>query len=127
MKSNHYTTALLLAASLLSATAFAKDKDKADAKFSLGYTAQFGNTELAPGTYKLQWTGTGENVQVNALQRGKIVATASAKLVESAKPADTSEVTYGTVGDKKTINEIDFSKSKESLVFTEAQRQVATN
>jgi hypothetical protein len=125
MKSHCYTAALLLAASLLPATAFAKDK--ADAKFSLTYAAQFGNTELAPGSYKIQWEGTGDNVQVTALQHGKIVATAFAKLVESAKPADSSEVTYGTVGEKKTVNEIDFSKSKESLVFTEAQRQVATN
>jgi hypothetical protein len=125
MKSHRYTTALLLAASLLPATAFAKDK--AEPKFSLEYTAQLGNAELAPGTYKLQWEGTGDNVQVNVLQHGKIVATASAKVVESAKPADASEVTYGMVGDKKTVNEIDFSKSKQSLVFTEAQRQVATN
>jgi hypothetical protein len=124
MKSHRYTTAVLLAASFLSATAFAKDK--VDAKFSLTYAAQFGNTEFAPGTYKVQWEGTGDNVQVNALQHGKIVATASAKLVESAKPADSSEVTYGTVGEKKTVHEIDFSKSKESLIFNEAQRQVAT-
>jgi len=125
MKSQIYTTAILLAASLLPATAFAKDK--ADAKFSLDYAARFGNTELAPGTYQLTWEGTGDNVQVNALQHGKIVATASAKLVETAKPANANAVTYGTVGEKKTVNEIDFSKNKKSLVFTEAQRQVATN
>ncbi|HEX4424775.1 MAG TPA: hypothetical protein VH079_05225 [Terriglobales bacterium] len=127
MKSHRFTTSLLLAASLLPATAFAKDKGKPDAKVSFAYTTQFGNNELAPGNYKLQWEGTGDTVQVNALQRGRVVATASAKLVESAKPADSSEVTYGTVGDKKTVHEIDFSKSKESLIFAEAQRQVATN
>jgi hypothetical protein len=124
MKSHHYTTAVLLAASLLPATAFAGDK--ADAKFSLEYTAQFGNAELAPGTYNLQWEGTGDNVQVNALQRGKIVATAPAKFIEAPKVAGSNAVTYGTVGDKKKVNEIDFAKNKKSLVFTEVQSQVGT-
>ncbi len=79
MKSRNYTAAFLLAASLLPASAFAKDKT--DAKFNLLYKTQVGASELAPGEYKLQWEGTGDHVQVNVLQHGKIVATAAAKLV----------------------------------------------
>src|SRR5580704_18150456 len=124
MKSHPYTAAILLATALLSASAFAKDK--ADAKLSIEYKAQFGTSELAPGNYKLQWEGTGDNVQVSVLQHGKVVATAPAKLVLNQQLAGAGEVTYGAAGDKKTVNEIDIANSKQSLVFTEIPGQIAT-
>jgi hypothetical protein len=124
MKSRNYTAAFLLAASLLPASAFAKDKT--DAKINLLYKTQVGTAELAPGEYKLQWEGTGDHVQLNVLQHGKIVATAPAKLVENAKPVQATAVTYLTVGDKVTVEEINLSHSAQSLVLTETQSQLAT-
>ncbi len=124
MKSHKYTAAFLLAVSVLSASAFAKDKT--DAKFLLHYKAQFGATELTPGDYTLQFEGTGATVQVSVLQSGKIVATSPAKLVENVKPVQTGAVTYRTVGDKKTVEEIGLSHGKQSLILIEPQAQIAT-
>jgi hypothetical protein len=124
MKSHKYTAVFLLAACLLPASAFAKDKS--DTKFSLLHKSQIGATELTPGDYKLQWKGTGDNVQVKVLQDGKVVATAPAKLVENAKPVEKTRVTYRTAGDKVTVEEIDLSHSAQSLVITEPQSQLAT-
>ncbi len=92
----------------------------------LYYKAQVGTTELAPGNYTLQWQGTGDNVQVKVLQNGKVVATASAKLVENAKLGETNGVTYRVAGDKRLVEEIKLSHGKESLVFSETQSQIAT-
>ncbi|MGA9040592.1 MAG: hypothetical protein WB421_08665 [Terriglobales bacterium] len=125
MKNHKYTAAFLLAASLLPASAFAKDKT--GTKFTLLYKSQVGATELTAGDYKLQWEGTGDNVQVKVLQDGKVVATAPAKLVDNAKPVEKTQVTYRTAGDKVTVEEIDLSHSSQSLVLTESQSQLATN
>ncbi len=124
MKAHKYTAAFLLAASLLSASAFAKDKT--GAKFTLLYKSQVGATELTPGSYKLQWEGTGDSVQIKVLQDGKIVATAPAKLVQDAKPAAETMVTYRTDGDKVTVEAIDLSNVGQSLVITDTQSQLAT-
>jgi hypothetical protein len=43
---------------------------------------QVGSTQLAAGTYKLAFTGTGSDVQVTLTQAGKTVITFAAKVVE---------------------------------------------
>ena len=43
---------------------------------------QVGSTQLAAGTYKLAFTGTGSDVQVTLTQAGKTVITFAAKAVE---------------------------------------------
>ena len=43
---------------------------------------QVGSTQLAAGTYKLAFTGTGSDVQVTLTQAGKTVLTFAAKVVE---------------------------------------------
>ena len=42
---------------------------------------QVGSTQLAAGTYKLAFTGTGSDVQVTLTQAGKTVITFAAKVV----------------------------------------------
>jgi len=40
-----------------------------------------GATQIAPGTYKVSWTGAGSDVQVTLAKNGKTVATIPAKMV----------------------------------------------
>ena len=42
-------------------------------------------TALAPGEYKLSWTANGSEVDVTIEQRGKVVATSKASVVERDK------------------------------------------
>ena len=79
---------------------------------------QVGSTQLRPGNYKVEWQGSGSVVQVGFQQNGKIVVTVPATL----KTAD-NEVTQDAVltdkanADIAPLEEIDFGRQKESLVF----------
>lgn len=51
-------------------------------KLSFSSPSQVAGQQLAAGTYKVTWSGTGENVEVKLAQGSKIV-TVKAKLVET--------------------------------------------
>jgi hypothetical protein len=63
-----------------------------------------GSTQLAPGDYKVTWTGTGPIVHVT-LSAGKTSASADAKLV-GAQNGNRS-VTFINQGSQKVMEEID--------------------
>ena len=71
-------------------------------------------TELKPGSYSVEWKGTGPEVQVSFLLEGKMITTAPAKLVSEKNEYDSS-IDTTTSGDMKVLKRISFSK--ESLVF----------
>lgn len=121
MKFEKYSILLALLALSLSLGAFAKDRNDSrnEGKFTLSQTAQIGSTQLKPGEYKATWEGTGSDVQVKILQGKNVVATSPAKLVD--KSLGTDAVTLGGSGEVKTVNAIDFSKRKQSLVFASAE------
>lgn len=108
--------ALSLALALfLPVMVFAKDSGN-HANVDVPSAVQVGSSTLKPGTYKVEWTGTGDNVQVNFLQHNKTVASAHARLVEnkSASPY-TDVVTESGANSQKQLVEIDFSNSKQAL------------
>jgi hypothetical protein len=78
-KSLVLTLALLLASSAFAATA------KGD--LHLLSTANVNGTTLKAGDYKLQWEGTGPNVDLSIMQGKKVVAKVPAKLVDLTSPA----------------------------------------
>ncbi|HUK24801.1 MAG TPA: hypothetical protein VLV49_09485 [Terriglobales bacterium] len=101
---------------LFSIAAFAGTKDQG--KMQLTDPVEIGSTHLKPGNYKVEWNGTGNNVQVDIVQHGKTVATTSARLVEHQKPSPYDAV----VTDKKMskvarLDEIDFGNRTEALVL----------
>ena len=65
---------------LISLTGFAADNTKAT--ITLSQPATIGSTQLAPGQYKMTWSGTGSDVQVKLSQGKKTVATVPARVVE---------------------------------------------
>jgi hypothetical protein len=124
MKAVRFVAIAAILASCFSLSAFAKDKN--EAKFTLPDTAQLGSTQLKPGDYKLQWDGTGPTVQVKVLKGKQVVATSSAKLVEKKETTGTDAVTLGPGnGTVKSLDQVDFSNGKQSLVFRGTSTQAS--
>jgi hypothetical protein len=112
MKSVKYLALLSILAVLSPLGAFARDKNQRSV--DLPDAVQVGGKQLEPGHYKLQWQGSGPDVQVTFQQNGKTVATAQAEV-----KTNDSHVTQDAVveSENKTLNEIDFSRDKEALIF----------
>jgi autotransporter adhesin len=117
MKTGKYIAIVAVLASGLSLNAFAKDKN--ETRISLSDSVQVGTTDLKPGSYTLQWDGNGPDVQVKVLNGKNVVATVPAKLAQG-KSAYGNTITTRTVGNVKTLDEVDFAGGKQSLVFAEA-------
>ncbi len=63
---------------LISAPAFAKNSQTVN----IPENVNVGTTKVAAGAYKVEWTGTGSNVQVVVSKEGKTIVTAAAKIVD---------------------------------------------
>jgi hypothetical protein len=125
MKFSKSLALIFATAMLLSVMAFAKDKGN-EAKVDVPEAVQVGSTTLQPGTYKVQWNGTGDNVQVNFLMHNKTVATAQASLAENQTASPyTDVVTEKGANNQKQLVEIDFSNSKQVLKLNSNQANQA--
>jgi hypothetical protein len=117
MKTGKYIAIVAVLASGLSLSAIAKDKN--ETRISLSDSVQVGATDLKPGDYTLQWDGDGPDVQVKVLKGKNVVATVPAKLAQGTS-GYANAITTRTVGNVKTLDEVDFAGGKQSLVFGEA-------
>lgn len=116
MKSARNTALLSTLALACSLSAFARDKN--EHSVNIPEPVKVAGTELQPGNYKVEWQGTGPNVQVSFLQRGKTVATAPGMLkTNDSQITQDSIVTNTSNPPDRTLNEIDFSRGKQALVF----------
>lgn len=91
-------------------------------KYSVDITdaVQIGTTHLAPGTYKVEWQGTGPKVQVSFQHNGETVVTVPATLkTGDPQVTEDSVVTEGSGTDNRVLEEIDFAHHKQALVFTQ--------
>ena len=68
---------------LLASSTFAASK----ADMTLINPASVNGTQLKPGDYKLEWDGTGPNVELTILQGKKVLAKVPARLVDLQAPA----------------------------------------
>jgi hypothetical protein len=84
----------------LSALAFAADKNSASVQIAKPVTVA--GTQIAPGNYKLVWEGNGPDVTVTFLNGKKTVATAPAKLVNTASGQEKAVETF-TAADKTQL------------------------
>ena len=117
MKTGKYMAIVAVLASGLSLNAFAKDKN--ETRITLPDSVQVGTTDLKPGEYMLQWEGNGPDVQVKVVKGKNVVATVPAKLAQS-KSGYGNAITTRTVGNVKTLDEVNFAGGRQSLVFGEA-------
>jgi hypothetical protein len=75
---------VMMLALLLATGAFAATK----ASLQLDNPVTLNGTTLKPGDYKVQWEGNGPNVELSFTQGKRIVATASARVVDLPAPAE---------------------------------------
>src|ERR1700722_8349540 len=104
---------------LFTMSAFARDKNQHNVNIS--DVVKVGGTQLHPGSYKVEWQGTGPDVQVSFVQNGKTVATVPGTL--KTNDADVTRdqiVTNLENAPNKTLNEIDFRRDKEALIFQQS-------
>ena len=71
------------------------------------------NQQLKPGTYKVEWTGNGPNVQVAFVQNNKDVVTAPAKLSREGSASSVAQngpalETHENADNASVLDEIDF-------------------
>jgi hypothetical protein len=96
MKFTTVTKSLVLGLALiLASSAFAGTK----ASLDLQSTVNVNGTTLKPGEYKLQWEGTGPDVQVSFIQGRNVVAKVSARLVDLPSPAENTAAVVHQNGD----------------------------
>src|SRR5260370_7062151 len=85
MKFARYFASFGILTLVLSMGAFAKDNHSGN--FTLFDTVRVGSTELEPGHYKAEWTGSADNVKVDILQNGKTVTTAQGTIKNLGQPS----------------------------------------
>jgi hypothetical protein len=116
MKTGKYVAIVAVLALSLSLNTLAMDKN--ETRVTLSDSVQVGTTDLKPGDYTLQWDGNGPDVQVKVLKGKNVVTTVPAKLA-LATNGHANAITTRTVGNVKTLDEVDFAGGKQSLVFGE--------
>ena len=73
-------------------------------------------TQLKPGDYKVEWDGTGPDVQVSFLQGKKVVATVPAKVVELKTPAqNNSAIVNNSIDGKPSLEGVHFAGKTTAL------------
>ena len=114
-----YTALLSMLALLSTVSALAGDKNQHSVEIS--ESVQVGNTQLKPGSYKVEWEGNGPEIQVAFVRDGKTVATVPGTLkTNDSQVTQDDIVTDTTSANTKTLKEIDFGRDKESLVFEQS-------
>ena len=104
--------ALLLASSAFAAT-------KADLTLQSSVTVN--GTTLKPGDYKLQWDGSGPNVEVSIMQGKNVLAKVPAKVVDLNAPAPNNAAVIRNNSDgTSSLNGARFQGKKFALDLSES-------
>jgi hypothetical protein len=108
---------VLACAVLLATSAFAANKGS----FELMHPTKIAGTELAAGAYKVQWEGSGNEIQLSILQGKKQVASTNARIVQtqSASPNNSAFVTVNPDG-SRSLSQIRFRGKTFALDLTGA-------
>jgi hypothetical protein len=119
-----YVVAVVAVCLVASVSSFAKSKDSGPLNIA-DSQVRIGSTRLAPGNYKVEWTGQPNDVHVNVLQGKKIVASTQGKIVDRAEKSPDNAVVIRTLKNKtKRVEEVDFNNRKEALVLTPASTKM---
>jgi hypothetical protein len=101
---------------LLTSSAFAASK----ANFTLNSDASVNGTKLKAGDYKLEWDGSGPNVEVSILKGKKVVAKVPAKVVDLEKASTNDAAVLKQNGGDSTLAGVRFQGKKYALELGEA-------
>lgn len=109
---------LVILSSLVAVSVFAADSGSGTVRFD--NPVKVGSTELPAGSYKVTWTGSGDNAQVT-LKQGKTVATTAAQVQNVGHKADA--VSTRSENGSRVVTEIQFRD--KTLLLQPASSQVA--
>jgi hypothetical protein len=114
MKVTKLFTLLVGSSLLLSASAFAGNGNKKTLRIETSVTVE--GKSLAPGEYKVEWSGTGSDVKVNILKGKETVASVTARVVSLpvANKQDGFSATAAQDG-SHSLNSLFFSGDKFDL------------
>jgi hypothetical protein len=102
---------------LLAGSAFAASK----ASLSLNHDTTVNGTKLKAGDYKLQWDGSGPDVEVSIVQGKNVVAKVPAKLVDlNSNAANDAAVIKNNSDGSSTLAGVRFAGKKYALELGEA-------
>jgi hypothetical protein len=102
---------------LLASSAFAATKGS----LQIGNPVAINGTTLKPGDYRVEWEGTGPNVEVSILQGKTVVAKAPARVVDLPAPsANNAAVTETHDGAPNSLNSIRFQGKKFALELAQS-------
>ncbi len=97
---------------LLASSAFASAK----ASLQLNNPVTVNGTTLKPGDYKIQWEGTGPNVELSIIQGKNVVVKAPARVVDLPAPApNDAAVTEMHDGAPNSLTSLRFQGKKFAL------------
>ena len=117
MKLLRYLALLSLAALMLPVAASARDKNQRSV--DIPNLVQVGNTQLKPGTYKVEWQDAGPNAQVTFLHKNKKVATVPATIkTNDSQVTEDAVITDHANSKHPVLQEIDFSHGKDAVILS---------
>jgi hypothetical protein len=119
MKVTKLFTLLAGSSLLLSASAFAGNGNKKTLHIDTSVTVE--GKALAPGDYKIEWSGTGPDVKVDILKGKETVASVTARVV--SVPAPNKQDGYAATATKdggRSLTTLFFSGDKYDLQIGEA-------
>jgi hypothetical protein len=101
---------------LLATSAFAANKGS----LSVQQPVSVNGTKLAAGEYKVQWEGTGPNVELNITQGKKVIAKVPARIVSLQEPSPADAAVVKNNGDgSRSLSEVRLSGKKFSFAVDE--------
>ena len=121
MKLSMIRKAMPLALALILATAAFAANNKGSLQLQEPVTVN--GQQLPAGDYKVEWEGTGSNVELSILKNNKVVATAPARVLElkRAEPYNSVLVDHNNEG-SGSLSEIYFSGKKVGFSLNPAEK-----
>jgi hypothetical protein len=101
---------------LLSVSGWASDKMKAN--LQIYQTVHVGSTQLAPGEYRMTWTGSGSTAEVTFSQGKKVIATVPAQVTQVRSGYD--KPALDTDSTSNTLNGVELPKVSFSFASDNA-------
>ena len=112
-RKNVMTALVILAAVVLATSAFA-------ANITVAQPMTLNGKQLAPGSYKVVYTGSGSDVQVNLVKGKNTVASAPARIEQRENKSRFDAVVTDEAGGTREVKEILLGGKNQVLVFSGA-------
>jgi len=113
MKFNQVVKSAVLGLAVLLATSAFAGTNKGS--LHLAEAAQVNGQALPAGDYKLQWEGTGANVEVSFLQGKKVITKSSARVIDLTSTPNNDMAVIDKAGSTPAVTEVRFAGKKQAL------------